>query len=88
VSSNGQEDHVSMGANAATKLYQIVKNTERVLAIELLCAAQAIDFKNADLLSAGMKKYYDAFRGEVSFMDKDRVISDDINSATSFLTKG
>lgn len=85
VSSNGQEDHVSMGANAATKLYQVVKNTERVLAIELLCAAQAIDFKNPELLSKGMKKYYDDFRKDVSFMDKDRVISDDISSATSFL---
>ncbi len=86
VSSNGQEDHVSMGANAATKLYQVVKNTERVLAIELLCAAQALDFKNPDLLSSAMKKYYDDFRKEVSFMGKDRVISDDINQATSFLT--
>jgi histidine ammonia-lyase len=85
VSSNGQEDHVSMGANAATKLYQVVKNTERVLAIELLCAAQAIDFKNPDLLSIGMKKYYDDFRKEVSFMEKDRIISSDIEKATDFI---
>ena len=41
VSSNGQEDHVSMGANAATKLYQVVENVERILSIELMCAAQA-----------------------------------------------
>src|SRR3972149_6895447 len=45
VSSNGQEDHVSMGANAATKCYQVVNNLERILAIELLTAAQAIQFK-------------------------------------------
>lgn len=45
VSSNGQEDHVSMGANAATKLYEVVNNTEMVLAIELLNAAQAIAFR-------------------------------------------
>lgn len=87
VSSNGQEDHVSMGANAATKLYQVVKNTERVLAIELLCAAQAMNFRDASLLSPALKKYYDNFRKEVSFMDTDRIISDDINSATAFMTK-
>ena len=46
VSSNGQEDHVSMGANAATKLYKVVENTERILAIELLNATQAIAFRN------------------------------------------
>src|SRR5690606_13554591 len=45
VSSNGQEDHVSMGANAATKCYQVMQNTERVLSIELLNAAQALEFR-------------------------------------------
>ena len=85
VSSNGQEDHVSMGANAATKLYQVVKNTERVLAIELLCAAQAMDFRNPMLLSDAMKKYYHDFRKDVSFMEKDRVISTDIEKATEFI---
>ncbi len=44
-SSQGQEDHVSMGSNAATKLYRVVLNTERVLAIELLNAAQALEFR-------------------------------------------
>ena len=87
VSSNGQEDHVSMGANAATKLYQVVKNTERVLAIELLCAAQAMDFRNPMLLSDALKKYYHDFRKAVSFMEKDRVISTDIEKATSFLVE-
>lgn len=87
VSSNGQEDHVSMGANAATKLYQVVKNTERVLAIELLCAAQAMDFRNPMHLSDALKKFYHDFRQEVTFMDKDRVISDDIIKATAHLTK-
>ena len=45
VSSNGQEDHVSMGANSATKLYKIIQNLENILAIEWLCGAQAIDLK-------------------------------------------
>lgn len=44
-SSQGQEDHVSMGSNAATKLYRVVCNTERVLAIELFNAAQALEFR-------------------------------------------
>ena len=46
VSSNGQEDHVSMGANSATKLYKVVENTERFLAIELLNATQGLAFRN------------------------------------------
>jgi len=85
VSSNGQEDHVSMGANAATKLLRVVKNVERVLAIELLCAAQAIDFRDASQLSPAMKTYYDSFRKSVDFMEKDRVISEDIHKAVAFL---
>ena len=44
LSSNGQEDHVSMGANAATKLYKVMDNLEHILAIELMNAAQGIDF--------------------------------------------
>ena len=47
-SSNGQEDHVSMGANAATKGYQVVNNLEKILAIELYAAAQALDFRKPD----------------------------------------
>ena len=86
VSSNGQEDHVSMGANAATKLYQVVKNTERVLAIELLCAAQAMDFRNPMTLSDALKKYYHDFRKVVTFMDTDRVISEDIIKATNHIS--
>ena len=46
VSSNGQEDHVSMGANAAIQAYQILENVERILAIELLNASQALFFRN------------------------------------------
>jgi len=45
VSSNGQEDHVSMGANAATKLFKVLENVQRVLAIELITAVQAIEFQ-------------------------------------------
>lgn len=52
VSSNGQEDHVSMGANAATKCYQVVANVQRVYAIELLNASQAIEFRRPGKSSA------------------------------------
>lgn len=85
VSSNGQEDHVSMGANAATKLYQIVLNVQKVLAIELLCAAQAMDFKNVEDLSPTLKSYYSSFREQVHFMPQDRVIHEDITKAIAYL---
>src|ERR1700689_3038898 len=61
VSSNGQEDYVSMGANAATKCYKIIKNLETVLAIELITAAQAIHFrrpaKTSPLLESLLAKF-------------------------------
>jgi histidine ammonia-lyase len=87
VSSNGQEDHVSMGANAATKLYKVLQNVQRVLAIELLCAAQALDFRRPEKTSAALEKIYTAFRKQVSFMDKDRVLHDDLIKAEQFLNQ-
>lgn len=85
VSSNGQEDHVSMGANAATKLKKVIDNVQRTLAIELLCAAQALDFRQPEYTSPQLKKLYDAFRKEVSFNDADRVLHDDMIKAELFL---
>jgi len=87
VSSNGQEDHVSMGANAATKLYKVMQNVQRVLAIELLCAAQALDFRRPAKTSEALEKIHTALRAQVSFMDKDRVLHDDMRIAESFLDK-
>jgi histidine ammonia-lyase len=84
VSSNGQEDHVSMGANAATKLYKVVENTERILAIELLNACQAISFRNKKS-SDFIENIIDIFRDEVTFLDKDRLLHDDIEDAIIFL---
>ena len=84
VSSNGQEDHVSMGANAATKLYKIVENTERILAIELLNACQAISFRDKKS-SDFIENIIDIFRNEVAFLDKDRLLHDDIEDAIIFL---
>lgn len=84
VSSNGQEDHVSMGANAATKLYRVVDNTYRLLAIEWLTACQALDFRNAPS-SASIEKHKSAFRTQVSFMDSDRFLHADMVAAEAFL---
>jgi histidine ammonia-lyase len=87
VSSNGQEDHVSMGANAATKLRKVIMNVQRVLAIELLTAAQALDMRRPSKSSPALEKVFDALRSEVSFMDKDRILHDDLIAAEQFLNK-
>ena len=84
VSSNGQEDHVSMGANAATKLYKVVENTEQILAIEILNATQAIAFRNAKS-SDFIEGILDIYRDEVKFLDKDRLLHNDIKNSLSFL---
>ena len=83
VSSNGQEDHVSMGANAATKLYQVVNNLERILAIEMLSATQALAFRNTSS-SNFIEKILNIYRKEVSFLEEDRVMHKDIQKTISF----
>lgn len=85
VSSNGQEDHVSMGANAATKLRKVIMNVQRVLAIELLTAAQALEFRRPRKSSAAIESLYGAFRKEVTFMDADRLLHTDLIKAETFL---
>ena len=84
VSSNGQEDHVSMGANAATKLFKVVENTERILAIELLNATQALAFRNTKS-SDFIENILDIYRDEVPFLDSDRLLHDDIQKSINFL---
>ncbi len=84
VSSNGQEDHVSMGANAATSLYSVVENTERIIAIELLNAAQGIAFRNKRS-SDFIESILDIYRNEVDFLDVDRFLHDDIKKSITFL---
>ena len=68
-SSQGQEDHVSMGANAATKLVRVVENTERVLAIELFNAAQALEFRRPLRSSWAIEKIFAGYRKVVPFID-------------------
>jgi len=84
VSSNGQEDHVSMGANAATKLYKVVENTERILAIELLNAAQGLAFRNLKS-SDFIETILDIYRDKVKFLDNDRLLHTDIKNSIFFL---
>lgn len=85
VSSNGQEDHVSMGANGATKTLRIMDNLERILAIELMNASQAIHFraplKSSDFIEMFLKSY----REEVPLVSEDRILHYDIEKTISFL---
>lgn len=85
VSSNGQEDHVSMGANAATKCRLVVHNIERMLGIELLTAAQALDFREAGATSPVLQQLHTAFRKTVGFMAEDRVLYTEIRKSVSFI---
>ena len=85
VSSNGQEDHVSMGANAATKLRRVLLNVQRVLAIELLTAAQALAFRRPGKTSPALEKVHALVRSHISFMEKDRILHDDLVAAEALL---
>lgn len=84
-SSNNQEDHVSMGANAATKCYRLVNNVEKVLAIELLTAAQALEFRRPSKSSAVIENFVSEFRKVVSFNERDRILHEDMMKAISFI---
>jgi histidine ammonia-lyase len=85
VSSNGQEDHVSMGANAATKCLRVMDNVERILSIELLSAAQALEFRRPLKTSPELEKLVAAFRKVVPAHENDRLLSIDIHNAISFM---
>ncbi len=74
VSSNGQEDHVSMGANAATQAYSLIVNVERILAIELLNASQALDFRKPLKSSSFIESFIKMYRQDVNFVDKDEIL--------------
>ncbi|MDW8302948.1 MAG: histidine ammonia-lyase [Bacteroidia bacterium] len=84
-SSNGQEDHVSMGANSAVKLYKILENVEKVLAIELMTAAQAASFRKQGSTSPALEKLWKAYREYVPFIDKDRFLHKDLVASVRFL---
>ncbi|MNJ98032.1 Histidine ammonia-lyase [compost metagenome] len=85
VSSNGQEDHVSMGANAATKALRIIENLERILAIELMNASQAIEFRRPLKSSEFLEMFIKSYREEVPLVTEDRILHYDIENTINFL---
>ena len=84
-SSQGQEDHVSMGSNAATKLYRVALNTERVLAIELFNAAQALEFRRPLRSSEQIEDLVGRYRRVVPFIDNDTVMYPLIEKSIEFI---
>lgn len=84
-SSNNQEDHVSMGANAATKCYRVINNVEKVLAIELLIAAQALEYRRPLKSSPEIETLVREFRKKISFNENDRFLHEDLENAIEFM---
>ncbi len=85
VSSNGQEDHVSMGANSATKVKRVVDNLETILAIELLNAVQALEFRRPLKTSPFLESLVQMYRTEVLFIEEDKVLHDEIVKTIHFI---
>ncbi|MBK9329223.1 MAG: histidine ammonia-lyase [Sphingobacteriales bacterium] len=82
----GQEDHVSMGSISGRKLYQILDNLEYILAIELMSACQAIEFRRPLKSSALLETAHDFVRQTVSFANEDRIFADDINAIKKIIS--
>lgn len=86
-SSNGQEDHVSMGANAATKCKRVIENVISITALEWLTACQAFDFRMGWDLGSETKTIFEALREEIPFMETDRYLHNDMVNARDLLIK-
>jgi len=86
--SANKEDHVSMGTISARKCREIIKNTENVIAIELLCGSQAMDLFTNMKPGEGTMAAYNVIRGKVSHMDNDRILSKDIEAVKSLMQSG
>ncbi len=84
-SSNEQEDHVSMGANAATKLLRVLDNLERILGIELLNSAQALEFRKPLKTSPFLTEILNDFRSKSAFIEQDKIMYKEIRTAVSFI---
>ncbi|MDE6438842.1 MAG: aromatic amino acid lyase, partial [Muribaculaceae bacterium] len=84
-SSQGQEDHVSMGSNAATKLRRVVENTWRVLGIELFNSAQALEFRRPLRTSPALEAMVEEYRGRVPFIENDTVMYPLIQKSVDFI---
>ncbi|MFH1118453.1 MAG: histidine ammonia-lyase [Bacteroidota bacterium] len=84
-SSNEQEDHVSMGANAATRTLKVVNNLERLLAIELFAAAQALDFRDATDTSPFLNAFISEYRSAVPFIKNDKIMYTEVQKTVEFI---
>ena len=89
-SSANVEDHVSMGATAALKLRQVAENLEQILALELFCAAQAVDLRRKEIgsgkkLGAGTSDIYEAIRSRVPFIEHDEYMKDHIDTVVAIV---
>ena len=84
-SSNEQEDHVSMGGNAATKALKVALNTEKILAIELYNAAQAMDFRRPVKTSPFLENFLKDYRKTVSFVEEDTLMYVGIDKTVDFM---
>ena len=87
VSSKGQEDHVSMAANAGTKGYKVLSNLKSILAIELMTAAQAIEFRRPAKTTAALEKMIAEIRSEIPTLEEDRLMHDDMVKAENLIEK-
>ncbi|MGF1555694.1 histidine ammonia-lyase [Paucihalobacter sp.] len=85
VSSNGQEDHVSMGANAAVQSYQLIENVKSILAIELLNASQALMFRFPKKSSLFIESFLKSYRKEVKFASEDQIFHESMKTTVSFI---
>ncbi|MDQ0218758.1 histidine ammonia-lyase [Peribacillus cavernae] len=87
-SSANQEDHVSMGTIAARHAYSIIQNVRRVLAIECICALQAVEYRGVEKIAPQTKSFYEEARKVVASINVDRVFSEDIERMAEWLNKG
>ncbi len=85
VSCNGQEDHVSMAANGATRLYRMIENIERILAIEWMSAVQALYLRRPLKTSSSLEKIATMYGKKVAPLIKDRILSEDMEATVQFL---
>ncbi|MCL6588279.1 MAG: aromatic amino acid lyase, partial [Anoxybacillus sp.] len=84
-SSANQEDHVSMGTIASRHAYAIIQNARRVLAIELICALQAVEYRGVENMAPKTRAFYEAARKIVPSITKDRIFAKDIEAAAKWL---
>jgi len=84
-SSNEQEDHVSMGGNGATRLLRVVSNLEKILAIELFNAAQALEFRRPLKTSTYLENFIEKYRKVVTFVNKDIIMYKEIDKSVKFI---